>query len=329
MGNEREQDRWLKAALEQAPAPASVECLDPETLAAFADGALTAQATAAVELHASRCSRCTAVLTAMERSSPAPVPTHVWTPARVMRWLIPLTAAATAVAIWIAVPERPTTSVVQDLKTTSEQAPIPAPVPVPVPDSRSDSIVQPETRNQNRALGTQNAEPRPQAELSGQPFAPEALRDAPSAGAAAQEVAPASPPPPVAAPSEPVAVPRQGRAREEASMSARSADTFAETVAPTAQRTAAAPKVVATSESVAPNNELFRWRVIGGTSIERSTDGGKTWAQTIQIPRDSVKGLTITGIRASSDLHATVRLSNGSEFFTANGGMSWIQLQEK
>ena len=111
-------------------------------------------------------------------------------------------------------------------------------------------------------------------------------------------------------------------------MPARSADTFAETVAPTAQRAALAAKVIVTSESTAPN-ELFRWRVIGNASIERSTDGGKTWMQTSPLPRDSVKGLTIAGIRAASDLHATVRMSNGSEFYTANAGMSWIHLQEK
>jgi hypothetical protein len=327
VGNEREQDRWLKAGLRQPPAPASADCLDAETLAAFADGGLNAQASAAVELHASSCTRCTAVLAAMERSAPARAATHAWTPARVMRWLIPLTAAATAVAIWVAVPERPITSVVDDLKTTTQEVPVPIPVPgsVPVPDSRSGSIVLPETANRNPAPSTQNREPDARTDASSQRFAPEALRDA--AGAtAAQETAPASPPsPPVAAPAEPV----PGLAREErAAAPARSADTFAETVAPTAQRRALAAKVVATSESTAPN-ELFRWRVINSTSIERSVDGGKTWAETIPLPRDSVKGLTIAGIRAASDLHATVRMSNGSEFYTADGGKSWILLQEK
>ena len=111
-------------------------------------------------------------------------------------------------------------------------------------------------------------------------------------------------------------------------MSARSTDTFAETVAPTAKRMALEAKVVTTSESTAPN-QLFRWRVLNNASIERSTDGGKTWVQTSPLPRDSVEGLTIADVRAASDLHATVRMSNGSGFYTANGGKSWILLQEK
>lgn len=329
VGNEREQDRWLKTALGQAPAALSADCLDTETLAAFADGALNAQSTAAVELHASSCSRCAAVLAAIERSSPAPVAMHAWTPARVMRWMIPLTAAATAVAIWIAVPDRPITSVVQDLKTTSEPGPAreQAPVPVPAPIPGSASTAEPRTQKQNMAP-TQNRQSEQQAaDRVDQGFAPEAFRDMAGAGAS-PEIGPASPPPPpVAAPAKPTAAPATG-AREEPPAAALSADTFAETAAPTAQRKAFAAKVIATSESTAPN-ALFRWRVINSESIERSTDGGKTWTEAMPLPRDSVRGLTITSIRAISDLHATVRLSNGSEFSTANGGMSWIQLQEK
>jgi hypothetical protein len=334
VGNGREQDRWLNTALTQPPASTSADCIDAETLAAFADGALNAQAAAAVELHASSCSRCTAVLAALERSRPAPVTTHVWTPARVMRWLIPLTAAATAVAIWVAVPERPITSVVQDLKTSSEQIPVPEqvapPVPAPIPSPGSAPVAKPRTQNQNAAPSTQNQEPVPEGgNLAGQGFAPEPLRDAAGAGAAAQEIAPASPPPAAPAPAEAAPVQQLGGVRAERPMaSAPSADTLAETVAPTSQRRALAPKVIVTSESSAPN-ELFRWRVINNTSIERSTDGGKTWTQTIPLPRDSVKGLTIVSIRATSDLHATVRMSNGSEFATANGGRSWVLLQEK
>ena len=140
-------------------------------------------------------------------------------------------------------------------------------------------------------------------------------------------MAPAPPPQsPAAAPAE--AAPGAARAEPSAAQ-ALSADTFAETVASTAQRTALTAKAVATSESTAPNNGLFRWRVIGSASIERSTDGGKTWMQTGPLPRDSVKGLTIDAIRAVSDLHATVRMSNRSEFYTADGGKSWTQLQEK
>ncbi len=107
MGNERDQDNWLGATLRRTSASAPDTCLDAETLAAWSDGGLSAKAAAAVELHASNCSRCAAVLGEMARSTPAASATHGWTPARVFRWLAPLAAAATAIAIWVAVPDRP------------------------------------------------------------------------------------------------------------------------------------------------------------------------------------------------------------------------------
>src|SRR5687767_15626048 len=102
MGHEREQNGWLGTTLRRSAAAAFDACLDAETLAAWADGGLSAKAAAAVELHASSCSRCLAVLAAMERTAPAASPTQVWTLARVFRWVAPLAAAATAVAIYVA-----------------------------------------------------------------------------------------------------------------------------------------------------------------------------------------------------------------------------------
>jgi photosystem II stability/assembly factor-like uncharacterized protein len=109
---------------------------------------------------------------------------------------------------------------------------------------------------------------------------------------------------------------------------AASAELSAETLT-AAKGAAFSAKIVITSEATAPGHELFRWRVIGGMSIERSIDGGKTWTKTIPLPRDSVKGLSITGIQATDDVRALVRMSDGSQFFTTNGGMSWLRLQEK
>ncbi len=181
MGNEREQDTWLGNMLRRSPAPASEGCLDAETLAAWADGGLGTKAAAAVELHTSNCSRCMAVLAAMERTAPAPLVTHAWTPARLFRWAAPLAAAATAVAIWVAVPERPIapveSTVSQDLK-----------VPVPVPGSGSvpGSTIEPRPLNQNPAPRTGNPEPQEKPQ-----FRDELRRErAPSA-----PVAPEGPPP--------------------------------------------------------------------------------------------------------------------------------------
>ena len=160
MGNEREPDSWLGTTLRQTPATASDACLDAETLAAWADGGLSATAAAAVELHASSCSRCTAVLAALERSAPAASTTRVWTPARVFRWLAPLAAAATAVAIWIAVPDRPLTQVApapaHDLAIRAPETPNREPG---TGNLGTRSSRNPGTPNQER--GTRNPEPEP------------------------------------------------------------------------------------------------------------------------------------------------------------------------
>src|SRR5687767_13407667 len=124
MGHEREQNGWLGTTLRRSASAASDGCLDAETLAAWADGGLGAKAAASVELHASSCSRCMAVLAAMERTAPAPSAAHAWTPARLFRWAAPLLAAATAVGIWVVLPDRsmtPESTSVQDLRSTSER----------------------------------------------------------------------------------------------------------------------------------------------------------------------------------------------------------------
>jgi hypothetical protein len=146
MGHEREQDAWLRSTLRQPPDPASGGCVDAETLAAWVDGGLTAQTAAAVELHASNCARCTAVLAAMERSAPAAPARHVWTPARLFRWVVSLTAAATAVAIWIAVPDRPIVPE-RSAAVRSIEAPPERGNPPPVADARradaaADDVVE-------------------------------------------------------------------------------------------------------------------------------------------------------------------------------------------
>src|SRR5688500_8906049 len=124
LGNEHNQDRWIGNMLRGSAAPTEA-CLDTEALAAWADGGLDAKASAAVELHASNCQRCTAVLATMARTAPAASPAHAWTRARVVRWLVPMMGAATAIAIWIAVPDRTMTPIqpapAHDLSVGSER----------------------------------------------------------------------------------------------------------------------------------------------------------------------------------------------------------------
>ena len=99
-----EDDKWLHAMLQSAPAERTAACLDPDRLAAWSDGALDPRERADVELHVSTCGYCLAAVTALQRTAPAtPEPHRGLDRARLFRWLVPLTAAATAVAIWVAV----------------------------------------------------------------------------------------------------------------------------------------------------------------------------------------------------------------------------------
>src|SRR5215217_5652679 len=100
-------DRVLPGTLKAREGAAPLDaCLDAETVAAWADAALDASERAIAEAHAADCARCQAPLAAMIRTAPVPVATPAWWRMPAFRWLVPLTAAATALAIWVTVPER-------------------------------------------------------------------------------------------------------------------------------------------------------------------------------------------------------------------------------
>lgn len=121
MEGNQEGDKWLGSMLRRLPVTASDGCLDAETLGAWAEGALDASRVSALELHAADCPRCMGMLAAIARTTPAAAPPKPsWAPGHLLRWLVPLTAAATAIAIWVAVPDRPVTPV-------SQVQPVPAP----------------------------------------------------------------------------------------------------------------------------------------------------------------------------------------------------------
>jgi hypothetical protein len=340
MGNERDPDSWLRTTLRQTPPTASGACLDAETLAAWADNGLSATAAAAVEMHASSCPRCTAVLAALERSAPAVSPTRVWTPARVFRWLAPLAAAATAVAIWIAVPDRPLTQVApapaHEMASRAFETPNPEPgtrtlEPEAPNRERRTLSAEPGTPNRNTAPSTQNPEPQAQFapsvrvekpaaeeqlqmrdELSRERASPQAL------GAEADTSAKA----PTAAASAPAA-PQAAAAPSTPAPPAVSADAVTErSLAATAQQRSAFRSNAMATESISASNSLVHWRIVASAAIERSADGGRTWTRT------TAPASSILTIRAVDGNRAVARTADGVEFYTANAGRSWTRVQE-
>ncbi len=315
MGSNGEHDKWIGPALRHTAPVTPDGCPDTETLAAWVDGGMGAKAASDVELHASSCSRCMAVLAAMERSAPAAAAEHAWTPMRVFRWVAPLTAAAAAVIIWIVVPDRPITpvepargreSVTLDAGTMDRQV-------NPEPGTQNpNQNPEPSASNPNPAPSTQNPEPQKQEQVQQRADEKQlAVRDEFRRERAAPETFSA----PAAAPSADAALGAPAAERSNA---------VAETAVTTATaRRSALGRLTATTESVSPSNTQMRWRIIEPAVVERSTDGGGTWTRTTS-PAPS-----IADIRAVDSARAVVRSSDGTEFYTTNGGVSWTRVQEK
>jgi hypothetical protein len=100
-------DEMLRTTLRADAARATVsdECIDAETIAAWSDGALPAAGAARIETHLSQCSHCQALLAALVRSAPPTIaPSRsIWQRWQ-LRWVVPIAAAASALALWIAIP---------------------------------------------------------------------------------------------------------------------------------------------------------------------------------------------------------------------------------
>ncbi|HEY7497599.1 MAG TPA: YCF48-related protein [Vicinamibacterales bacterium] len=101
-------DRWLRETLDSERGAAPSDCLDPETLAAWAEGGLSGSERSFAEAHAARCARCQSMLAVMARTVP-PAPASA--PSSFRKWIMMLTpaaAGAVAVALWFLVePRRP------------------------------------------------------------------------------------------------------------------------------------------------------------------------------------------------------------------------------
>ena len=269
VASQREQDNWLHrllregSATEQAAAPTSA-CLDADVLAAWADGALGGKTLAAAEIHVANCPRCLALLAAIERRTPPPAegahPRRAW-----LRWLVPLTAAATAVAIWVAIPQQQVTPVAREgASTPVPVTPRAAAPPVEVPEQKALPPQVPLARTDQLAEeGGQRA--RQERALSDTTGVAESAPARDNAAAGQNAIAA---PAPQAAAAPPA-----------------SAEAFSGRLGATAARKTLSKE--ATTEAVAPDNPFVCWRVLSGTEIERSADGGKTWTSTSRPPAPS------------------------------------------
>jgi hypothetical protein len=125
--DDRSIDRLLEAAMRARrldDSPAGPSCVDAETIAAWADGALPPGEARAVEMHLSGCMRCLETAAVFAKSAPPPLPARApWWRSAHVRWLAPALAGAGALTLmlWTRGPDvsAPTGEKLQQAQTTA------------------------------------------------------------------------------------------------------------------------------------------------------------------------------------------------------------------
>ena len=114
--------------------PVSGPCLDAETLAAWADGALAGRQLALAQEHVADCAACQTTLAAFARTAPPQAsPEPWWRRGLSARWLVPVAATATAIAIWVAVPREEFTRPPEQARTAARETTAPQTEPGATP----------------------------------------------------------------------------------------------------------------------------------------------------------------------------------------------------
>src|SRR5687767_6565917 len=276
-----DRDRSIERLLRRAGASndeRATECLDAETLAALADDTLPAAVRRDAEAHLADCDRCQALTAAMVRTdATGTMAVEVSRTRRAFNWLVPAAAAATAVALWVLVPDQrtpPPAPAISDQQTSA------APPTAAVETERRDSL-------EPRAIPENEVAPAsPTASLADRPSpAPaELARTSPPGLEERQEALKVeelasrdsagnvqSPPP-----TESVPVGGSLQASAPASASAPARDTGARESDAVAQQRAAAFRAGAAFDIASPNPRI-RWRVGPAGTVQRTEDQGVTW----------------------------------------------------
>ncbi len=330
-------------------------CVQPDVLAAWAEGSLRPAERASAERHAADCVRCQAMLAAMARTAPEPIARPVgWSMIPRPRWLIPLTGAAAAAVLWFAIAPRPPSS-------SLASAPEPAAVVLAPPAGARDAPAEPPARH-----------------------APARAREQDRASALREQVAAEPQPPPASVGGLAKDEARADRRAENAQTAdARERDRSALPAAPLA---AAAPRALAEAPAavtakamsdsagaamarsvtfvpleVRSPDPVFRWRARTDAAIDYSSDGGSTWQRqatgaagmlaAASAPAPTVcwfvgqSGLvlvttdgliwrraaspdasTLASVIALDARRATVTTADGRQFSTTDGGSTWSRL---
>ena len=244
-------------------------CPDAETIAAWHEGTLRRDEAVAIENHVADCAHCRALMAAFVQAAPAtPAVESIWRRWH-LGWAVPLATAATAAALWIAipqstpspqveVPEEKTASVAQPPSSTSPVTPT-APAAAAEPRAVQNAAALAKTAAILRDEARRRAD---ESQVAREQVANQQAADAAPAGAAPAGAAQAG------AASAGAAL----SARLEADRQARADNAAAPRPLAVAARLAASPSL----EIVAPGGS-GRWRIIGGQQVEWSTSAAAEW----------------------------------------------------
>jgi hypothetical protein len=348
-------DRLLRRGAATSALRPADDCLDGETLAAWADRMLSLAESARIEGHLADCTRCQE-MAALFASATPPTPLalprlHVLP---TLKWLVPLATAVVVVAVWGSLPDpqrnaaQPSVAAVpaeaQRSEPPREVQPGPAtPAPsrgvagsraaAPSPAKPSPDLVARESRalidqpSDKREVKAVAAAPAPRAE------APPPERIVPETAAGAAVTAPSSPLPPRPAAQAPLA--------------------------DSVLRTPSGMRLGQPVDILTPDPRI-RWRITDSTVLQRSATAGAQW-QTVAFTAEgplyaghapaanvmwlvgaggliyiTADGATFTRVRlpdaadlvsvtATNDRQAVVRSSDGRAWRTPDGGNTWTR----
>lgn len=317
-----EMDRLLRAALAEMPARTAEPCPSADDLAAYVERTLAEGEREALETHFAACERCQHALALMATVPEAPATraaatTRAWWLGGWRRWLVPVSALASALILYVALkpeatlrPGSPPAGVGTGVESTAPErgAAAPAPPGRALADAASPSEKTPAPRKEE-ARRTPPAAPAPvvariEAKQRG------ALEPVPQLAAAPAVVAP--PPPPVA----PEAV-AEGQAREAApgavggvltmrptqmrtveELPAKGSKPAAADMALAAPAQASSAAAARAESGAAPTivkgggARPFLWRFDPGGRIFGSADGGRTWQLQHEGPGELAAGVS-------------------------------------
>lgn len=231
-------ERLLRQSLRTPQPDVTDSCLDAETLAAWMDGGLFGSALEVAQAHVADCSRCRAVVGSVARAEAA-VPAITPVSRRWATWLVPLTAVAAAVTLWVVVPRN--TDLAPAITQPAEQG---TEAKVEERASAPPTVQAPSAAQEQKADASKDSAAR---------FEADSLRKQPSDQAPASTLSRADQRTRAAAPQAPAA---------ERGFQAGAANTLAASSAVEIQ--------------IPSPDSAVRWRIVG-SAVQRSTDGGARW----------------------------------------------------